>query len=75
MAKKTQTFEAQLDALKSITQSLESGKLSLDEALSQFEKGIGLYRSCETMLQEAERKVSILMANNEEQPWQETEEV
>lgn len=68
MAKKTASFEEQLSELKSITKQLEDGQLSLDDSLKLFEKGIGLYRACSSLLETTERKVAVLMENNEVQP-------
>jgi exodeoxyribonuclease VII small subunit len=39
---------------------MESGSLSLDASLKQFEEGINLIRSCQQTLGEAEQKVQIL---------------
>lgn len=65
MAKKTASFEEQLTELKGITKQLEDGQISLDDSLKLFEKGIALYRTCSSLLEMAERKVSVLMENNE----------
>lgn len=65
MAKKQIKFEEQLETLKSITKSLESGELALDEALTMFEKGINVYKQCHELLESAERRVTILMADGE----------
>lgn len=73
MAKKIATFEEQMEALKAITQSLESGQLTLDESLAQFEKGIQLFRTCESTLKEAERKVQLLLEDGKEVDWTDTE--
>ena len=75
MAKKNPTFEDQLLELKTITKQMEDGQLPLDEALQLFEKGIGLYRNCTTLLEETERKVSLLMENNEVKPLKDLEAV
>jgi exodeoxyribonuclease VII small subunit len=65
MAKKTASFEEQLTELNGITKQLEDGQISLDDSLKLFEKGIALYRTCSSLLDVAERKVSVLMENNE----------
>ena len=54
-------FEQALTELNSIVDAMETGGLSLDESLKQFEKGIKLTRQCQSLLQEAEQKVKILM--------------
>ncbi|OHB98927.1 MAG: exodeoxyribonuclease VII small subunit, partial [Planctomycetes bacterium RIFCSPLOWO2_12_38_17] len=37
------------------------GDLSLDEALSKYENGIKLYKQCVSMLEDAEKKIKILV--------------
>ena len=61
MAKKK--FEEALQELETIVQRLEDGNLSLDESLSLFEEGIKLSRLCSLRLDEAEKKVEILLKN------------
>lgn len=60
MAKKKLSFEDSLKRLDEIVKHLESGDLPLEESLSLFEEGTALVTSCNTMLEEAEQKVSIL---------------
>ncbi|MEW6219023.1 MAG: exodeoxyribonuclease VII small subunit [Thermodesulfobacteriota bacterium] len=59
MAKKS--FEEALAALEQITRELESGELSLDESLKKFEEGVRLSEFCNKKLDEAQRKVSLLL--------------
>ena len=61
MAKKK--FEEALQELETIVQRLEDGNLSLDESLSLFEEAIKLSRLCSQRLDEAEKKVEILLKN------------
>lgn len=56
------TFEAQLSSLEQIVQSLEDGELTLEQSLTQFEKGVKLTRECQSILDTAEQKVSVLTA-------------
>ncbi len=58
----TASFETQLEALEMIVQGLETGDLTLEDSLSQFEKGVVLTKECQTILNSAEQKVSILTA-------------
>lgn len=62
----TPDFEKSLDELESIVHSLETGELSLENSLTTFEQGIKLTRQCQTALQEAEQRVSILLEKNGE---------
>jgi exodeoxyribonuclease VII small subunit len=54
-------FEAALTRLEEIVRSLESGELGLEQSLKLFEEGVKLARVCNTRLEEAERKVEILL--------------
>ena len=56
-----QTFESAMKRLEAIVQELEEGDLSLDNALKRFEEGIKLSRFCSNKLDEAEKKVTILL--------------
>lgn len=58
--KSASSFEKNLRALETVVEQLESGELSLEESLAQFERGIVLARECQRALQEAEQKVQIL---------------
>ncbi len=69
--KKAPAFEENLSALESIVEQLESGQLSLDDALKAFEQGIKLTRECQESLAAAEQKVQILM-NKHGEPTLET---
>ena len=53
-------FAEGLSALEAIVSRLESGDLSLEEALQAFEDGIGLVRILDQRLNEAERRIEIL---------------
>ncbi len=57
---KADTFESQLSQLESIIETMEKGELPLDEALTFFEKGVGLTRQCQKLLDEAQQKVKVL---------------
>ncbi|RJP77846.1 MAG: exodeoxyribonuclease VII small subunit [Desulfobacteraceae bacterium] len=61
MSKKT--FEQSLKQLEQIVDELESGDLPLEKALTKFEEGVKLSRSCTSTLDEIERKISILLKN------------
>ena len=54
-------FEASLSRLEEIVSSLEGGELPLEQSLKLFEEGIKLARICNARLEEAERKVEILL--------------
>jgi exodeoxyribonuclease VII small subunit len=54
-------FEDALGRLETIVQSLERGDLSLDESLKAFEEGVKLSKNCLKLLDDAERRVDILV--------------
>ncbi|MGH9844610.1 MAG: exodeoxyribonuclease VII small subunit [Blastocatellia bacterium] len=54
-------FESSLVSLEQVVAQLESGDLPLERALALFEEGVGLARVCQSQLEEAERKVELLL--------------
>lgn len=58
-------FEESINKLEEIVRQLEDGNVSLDESLSLFEQGIKLSKSCQKMLDNAEKKVSVLISSPE----------
>jgi exodeoxyribonuclease VII small subunit len=54
-------FEHSLDELEQLVARMEGGDMSLDESLSAFERGIGLYRHCQLALDQAELRVRLLL--------------
>jgi len=60
------TFEENMEQLEKIVQTLEEGTTTLDESLKAFEKGIRLSRACQKELSKAEKKVELLISENDE---------
>lgn len=58
-------FEGSLQKLETIVNKMESGELSLEEALSRFEEGVAIARHCQQALRQAEQRVQQLMNDNE----------
>ena len=56
-------FEDALNKLEKIVSKLEDGEIPLEESLKLFEEGIRLSRFCTQKLEEAEKKVEILLKN------------
>ena len=56
-------FEDAMKEREEIVKRLESGDLPLEESLKIFEEGIALSRYCFKKLEEAEKKISILIAD------------
>ncbi len=63
MAKKT--FEQSMEQLEQIVQELESGDLPLEKAIKKFEEGIQLSKLCAKRLDETEKKVSLLLEDEQ----------
>ncbi|MGI9534792.1 MAG: exodeoxyribonuclease VII small subunit [Thermodesulfobacteriota bacterium] len=59
-----QKFEEKLTELKKIVDELETGNVSLDESLKQFEVGTKLIKDCHKELEEFQRKISMLVENS-----------
>ena len=64
--KTTPDFEHALAELQTLVERLETGELSLEDALSTFEQGIRLSRECQNALTQAEQKVQLLLERNGE---------
>lgn len=56
-----QNFEASLAALEKIVRELERGELPLEKSLELFERGVRLSRECQERLQQAERRIEVLL--------------
>jgi exodeoxyribonuclease VII small subunit len=54
-------FEQAMARLETIVAELEKGDLPLDESLKIFEEGIRLSKNCLKVLEEAERKIEVLV--------------
>ncbi|NPU85586.1 MAG: exodeoxyribonuclease VII small subunit [Syntrophaceae bacterium] len=54
-------FEDALEKLEQIVRRMEAGEMSLDESLKAFEEGIRLVRLCNARLDDAERRVEVLL--------------
>lgn len=54
------SFEKALAQLEKIVQQMETGDLSLENALKKFEEGMKLSRYCSQKLEETEKKIELL---------------
>ena len=66
------SFEKNMSNLENIVTELEKGDLNLDESISKFEEGIKISKQCNKILEEAEKKITILLEKNgdfEEKPF------
>jgi exodeoxyribonuclease VII small subunit len=64
MAKKT--FESAMKRLEEIVSELEKGNLPLEESLKIFEEGVELTKFCTSKLNEAEKKLKMLVKEGDE---------
>src|SRR3712207_459417 len=63
-----QTFESSLAALERIVRELERGELPLERSLELFEQGVKLSRECQERLNEAERRIEVLLRDDAGRP-------
>lgn len=62
---KKEKFEDALEKLEKVVSQLEEGDISLEESLKLFEEGIRLSRFCNQKLDEAEKRVEILLKDKD----------
>lgn len=65
---KNQSFENSLKELEKIVRRLENGDLALEESLKLFEDGVKLSRECQERLNQAERRIEILLKDEDGNP-------
>jgi len=53
-------FEQSLEELEQLVAKMEAGDLTLEQSLSAYERGVGLYRQCQQALEQAELRVKLL---------------
>lgn len=68
MADKKQTFETSLKELERIVRRLEDGDLALEDSLKLFEDGVKLSRECQARLDQAERRIEVLLKDENGNP-------
>ena len=66
-------FEQKLLELENIVKKLEDGTLNLDESLDLFEKGVEITKKCQKILDEAEKRISVITKNGEKTAFSEDE--
>lgn len=54
-------FEDAMNELETIANTLEKGDLSLEESVSKFEEGMKLAKQCSSIIEKAEKKITILL--------------
>ena len=63
---KEKSFEENIENLENIVTELEKGDLNLDESMKKFEEGMKISRDCTKILEEAEKKITILLEKDGE---------
>ena len=53
-------FEQSMQSLEDLVARMETGEMTLEESLAAYERGVGLYRHCQTALEQAELRVRLL---------------
>ena len=61
------SFEEQIEELEKIINELENGKLNLDQSVEKFEEGMKISKECNKMLESAEKRITILLNNQDDE--------
>ena len=61
-----ETFEESMKKLETIVTELENGNLNLDESVKKFEEGMKIAKQCNNILEDAEKKITILLEEDGE---------
>ena len=69
------TFEQAMTELEKTVNELEVEKLTLDESVKKFEKGMELSKHCTELLEKAEKSISILIEKSNGEVTEEAFEV
>lgn len=67
MAGKELDFEASMKKLEEIAGELEKEDMSLDESVKKFEEGMQISKKCKEMLDNAEKKITVLIGDTEKE--------
>lgn len=65
MSLENMSYEEATKEMEKIVSKLESGELTLDEALDNFKKGIELYKYCNNILNKVDHKIKVLVKDEE----------
>ena len=61
-----ENFEESMKKLETIVTELENGNLNLDESVKKFEEGKKIAKQCNNILEDAEKKITILLEEDGE---------
>lgn len=62
--KKYKDYESAIERLEEITESLEGGEATLEEAITLYTEGLDIARFCSDKLEEAEKKIKLITEKN-----------
>ncbi len=62
------TFEALVRRLEEVVGTLDAGDIPLEKALALFEEGVSLAREGHRRLEDAERRITVLLEDGTEKP-------
>ena len=62
--KEEETFEESLEKLENIVKKLESGDVSLDDAINKFTEAMQLSKTCNEKIKNAEENVNKILKEN-----------
>lgn len=60
------SFEELMQSLEEIVGQLEKGDLNLDDSVTKFEEGMKISKECNKILENSEKRISILLENDGE---------
>ena len=60
------SLEENMEQLENIVTELEKGELNLEESVKKFEQGINISKKCNDILEKAEKKITILLRQEDE---------
>ncbi len=63
---KKENFETKMESLEKIVTELEKGELSLENSLEKFEEGMKISKKCSKILEDAEKRITIILDENGE---------
>ena len=58
-------FEEEMKKLEEIANSLETGELNLDDSIKKFEEGMAISKNCNSYLENAEKKITMIINDGE----------
>ena len=65
MKEKNINFEDKIQELEKITKELESDEITLDDSIEKFENGMKISKECKEMLDNVEKRITILIDGEE----------